>query len=229
MGRLPSAALRRLGLMAALSLLLAAPAAGFVGPEERRGDLDGDGDLESVRAERVDIPGVEDQFDQTAIHVRDNCPDGREVDRRVSGRQDNLALLRLRRADTRPGREVFFDLRSGAAGRGGEARLVAWRARSGYPCRVARRLFRYRNSRPTRRPRRSDGDVATFLIRLRNASRRFRGLEIVLDERFQRPGEPSCCGSIKKVTYWRYSRRLDRYLRYRTKLRYRKPFPGARR
>jgi hypothetical protein len=41
----------------------------------------------------------------------------------------------------------------------------------------------------------------------------------VLSEIFLRAGEPLCCGSVKKVTYWRYSRRLDRYLRYKTKVR----------
>jgi hypothetical protein len=221
--------LRKTVLIAALSLLLAAPALGFVGPEERRGDLDGDPALESVRAVRVDLRGVENMFDQTAVNLRDTCPDGRVLDVRIAGPQDNLAFLRLRRADTRPGREAFLDLRSGAAGRHGEARLVAWRPQNDFECRRARDLFLYRSIRPTRRPRGSNGDVASFLIRLRNASRRFRGVEIALDERFQRRGEPSCCGSIQKVTRWRYSNRADKYVRYRTVVKRRKPFPGARR
>ena len=220
--------MRRLFLISILALTLAAPAAGFVGPEERRGDLDGDSALESARAVRVDLRGVENMFDQTAVNVSDTCPDGRTLDVRIAGPQDNLALLRLTAADNRPGREVFVDLRSGAAARHGETRVVAWRAQNDFDCRRARDLFAYKSIRPTRRPRGSNGDVASFLIRIRQITRRFAGPEIALDERFQRRGEPSCCGSIKKVTYWRYSSRADRFVHYRTVIKRRKPFPGAR-
>lgn len=199
-------------------LVLSAPAASFVGPETRRGDLDGDGQRETVRTVRVDLPGVEDMFDRTAIRVSDTCPGGREVEERIAGPQDNLALLRLRAADTRPGEEVFVDLRSGAAGRLGEARVVAWRRRAGFPCRRARQLFRYLTDRHTRTPAGGTGDISSFRVRLRDVSRRYRGLEVALDERFLRRSDPQCCGSIKKVTYWRYSRGRDRYVRYRTRV-----------
>ena len=178
-----------------------------------RGDLDADGKTETVRAVRVDLPGVKDEFDQTAIEVTDDCGT-----KRIAGPQDNLVLLRLKRADTRPGREVFADLRSGAAGRLGEARLVAWRK-----C-APRNLFAYDSDHHTRTPKRGNGDISAFLVKVRNLTRRYRGLEVSLNERFNRPGEPSCCGSISKTTRWRYSRKRDRYVRYRTKIRYHKPF-----
>jgi hypothetical protein len=209
---------RRLALTIALALALVASAPAFVGPEQRRGDLDGDPATETARAVRVDIPGVENRFDQTEIRVSDDC-DGQRIDQRITGVQDNLALLRLKRADTRRGREVFADLRSGAAGRVGEARLVAWRVSAGFPCRVPRDIFRYETEDPTRTPRGGTGDISSFLISVRNIVRRYRGLEIALDERFLRRGDATCCGSIKKVTYWRYSARRDRYVRYRTVLR----------
>ena len=213
--------MRRVALATGLALALAAPALGYLGPETRRGDLDGDRQDETVRAVRVDVAGVEDMFDATAIEVGDSCPGG-PVNRRIAGPQDNLALLRLRRADTRRGNEVFVDLRSGAAGRLGEARLVAWRRRAGFPCREPRDLFKYLSDRHTRTPRGGNGDISSFLIRLRDVTRRFRGLEVALDERFTRRRDPLCCGSIQKVTYWRYSRARDRYVRYRTVVKYRR-------
>jgi hypothetical protein len=209
--------LRRLFLLPALALLVAAPAYGFLGPKQVRGDLDADGQLETVRAVRVDVPDVDDQFDQTAIEVSDDCGSQGTVTRRIAGPQDNLVLLRLKRADTRPGREVFADLRSGAAGRLGEARLVAWRGCEPHE------LFDYNSDHHTRTPRGGNGDISAFFVNVRNVSKRYRGLEIALNERFNRPGEPTCCASISKVTYWRYSRARDHYVHYRTKLRYYKP------
>ena len=209
--------MRRAVPLAVLALALAAPASAWVGPEQKTGDLDGDGQGETVSSKRVDIKGVANAFDQTEVRVADTCPDGRQFDARIAGPQDNLALMRLKAADTRPGREVFVDLRSGAAGRLGEARLVAWRERAGLPCRAPRNLFFYKD--PTRRPRGSTGDVSSFLIRVRNITRRYRGLEIALDERFLRRGDANCCGTFKKVSYWRYSRARDRYVVYRTVVR----------
>lgn len=208
---------RRLALAALLALVLAAPAAAWVGPEQKVGDLDGDGQGETVSSKRVDIKGVANAFDQTEVRVADTCADGRQFDARIAGPQDNLALMRLKSADTRPGREVFVDLRSGAAGRLGEARLVAWRQRAGFPCRAPRNLFFYKD--PTRPPRGATRDVSSFLISLRNIVRRYRGLEIALDERFLRRGDATCCGTYKKVSYWRYSRARDRYVPFRTVVR----------
>ncbi len=200
-----------------LACLVVAPAAAFVGPETRRGDLDGDRPLERVEAVRVDLRGVGDAFDRTAIRVTDSCR-GRSVTRRVAGPQDNLATLRLKAVDPRPGKEVLVDLRSGASGRLGEARVVAWR-RGGPSCRRPRSLLAYFSDRPTSSPRGATGEVSFFSVRLRNASRRYPGIEILLSERFLRRGDPPCCGSIVKRTLFRYSRARDRYLRYRVTVR----------
>jgi hypothetical protein len=209
--------MRRLALAPASACLLAAPALAFMGPVTKRGDLDGDRARESVTVKRVDIPGVDDAFDRTEVRVKDSCPSG-SVNRRVAGPEDNLELLRLKRADTHTGREVYVKLRSGAAARLGQARLVAWRRASGRACRKPRPLFSYSSDRHTATPPGGTGDISAFDTKLRNASRRFRGLEVVLVETFNTASDPPCCGSLKKRTYWRYSRGGDRYVRYGTKL-----------
>jgi hypothetical protein len=216
----------RLVLAIGLALVLAAPALGYLGPETRRGDLDGDGQLETVRAVRVHVRGVSKKFDQTAIEVSDTCQGGGTTRRRIAGPQDNLNILRLVRADTHRGSEVFTDLRSGASGRLGEARLVAWRRTSGFPCRAPRYLFKYLSDHHTRTPPGGNGDISAFRVRVRELTSRFRGRELTLDERFTRKGEPLCCGSIEKLTYWRYSRSRDRYVRYRTVVKNHKPTGG---
>ena len=209
--------MRRLVLTTLVLSLAAAPAAAFVEPVTLRGDLDGDRALERVDAVRVDLEGVADAFDRTAIRVTDVCR-GRRVTRRVAGPQDNLATLRLRTVDPRPGKEILVDLRSGASGRLGEARVVAWR-RGGASCRRARSLFAYHSDRPTSSPPGATDEVSFFSVRLRNASRRHAGTEILLGERFLRRGDPACCGSIRKNTLLRYSRARDRYVPYRTTVR----------
>jgi hypothetical protein len=200
---------RRPLLTTAFLLALAAPALGWLGSVEKHADLDGDGSAETVKTVRVPVPGVTDQhFDQTAIEIAASC-----ATTRIAGPQDNLALMRLRNADGRKGREVFVDLRSGAAARLGEARVVAWRH-----CKP-RQLFRYKTDHHTHTPAGGNGDITGF-----NAGYRRRkgssALDVVLKEQFLRKGEPQCCGSIHKTTVWRYSRRLDRYLRLSSKLRF---------
>jgi hypothetical protein len=207
--------LRRLAPIALLALALAAPAAAFVEPVTKRGDLDGDADRETVRARPV---GPASGFQRTQVRITDSCPAG-ALDRRIAPIHDNLEKLRLKRADRRKGSEVFVILRDGARGALGETRLVAWRPRGGHPCRESKPLFVYDSDRPTRTPRGGNGDIAFFNASIRDITRRFRGLEIALDERFQRAGDPPNFGSIKKVTYWRYSVKRDRYLRYRAVVR----------
>ena len=62
-------------------------------------------------------------------------------------------------------------------------------------------------------------EVSSFGVRLRAASRRYAGTEIVLTERFLERGDPACCGSIRKATLLRYSRARDRYVPYRATVR----------
>ena len=208
--------MRRLVLTALLACVAAAPAAAFLKPVTLMADLDGDGDEERVEAVRVDLEGVDDMFDRTAIRVSDTCA-GQTVTRRIAGPQDNLALLRLKPIDPRRGREVFVDMRSGASGRLGEGRVVAWRKRGA--CSRPRALFTYRSDSPTRPPAGATDEISYFGLRARPLTRRYPGTELVLVEQFLRRGEPSCCGSIRKTTLLRYSRAKDRYVVYRVGVR----------
>jgi hypothetical protein len=209
-------------LPSVLALALAAPALAIDEPLTRTGDLDGDMGLEVVRAEPVDVPGA--SFKRTKVTISDTCPAG-PIRRRAAGIQDDLETLRLRRADTREGREVFTVLRSGARGVLGESNLVAWRRSMGNPCRKRRWLFRYDSDDPTRTPPGGNGDIESFRVRLSDFSDNYSGLELKLDERFQTDDDPPTFGSLKKVSYWRYKRSRDRYVRFRTKIRELQP-PG---
>ena len=207
--------MRRLISGIALACLAATPAGAFVRHVSLTADLDGDGDAEQVEVVRVDLEGVEDRFDRSAIRVSDSC-EGRTVTRRIAGPQDNVALLRLKPIDPRAGREVFADMRSGASGRLGEGRVVAWRKRGA--CSLPRRLFSYRSDRPTRAPPGTTGEISFFGLRVKELTRRHRGAELVLREQFLRRGEPGCCGSVRKTTLLRYSRAKDRYVSYRVRV-----------
>jgi len=209
---------RRLVPTILLLLLVAAPAVATFKTVTLTADLDGDAGLEKVEAERVKVEGAEARFDQTAIRVSDTC-DGQIVSRRVAGPQDTLTLLRLKPLDTRTGREVFVDMRSGASGRLGEARVIAWRKRGGTPCRGPRSLFAYLSSHPTVSPPGATREVSFFSLRAKELSRRFGGTELQLVEQFLKRGEPGCCGSIRKTTLLHYSRPADRYVPYSTSVK----------
>ena len=181
----------------------------------RTTNLDGDAGRErvttSTRPDRV--------FGRrTIVRISDRCPGG-SLRRVVSGRNERLQFLKVVNADTRRAKEVFFTIRSGAAGRGGESRLVAWR-RTGDPrvCRTPQYLFRYSIDRATRRPRGTES-VAGFDVTLGERESRFPGREVLLRERFVRAGEAFCCPSVTKRSFYRYDRAGDRYVKYRTSVR----------
>jgi hypothetical protein len=205
---------RRLVAIPLLLLATAAPAAAFVKPVIKRGNLDSDAARETVRATAVGPAGG---FQRTQVRITDHCPT--TVNRRIAPLHDNLERLRLIHADRRKGSEVFVILRDGARSALGEARLVAWRPHGGQQCRVPKALFTYDTDRHTRTPAGGNGEIAFFRASIRNITKRFRGPEIAIDERFSRTGDPPNFGSIKKVTRWRYSPAKDRYVRYQTIVR----------
>jgi hypothetical protein len=208
------AGVRRLLAILVLVLAPAAPAAAFVKPVVKHGDLDGDAAKETVRASAV---GPQGGFQRTQVRIVDHCPAA--IDRRIAPVHDNLQTLRLKHADRRKGSEVFLVMRDGALSALGEARLVAWRPHAGPQCRAPRALFDYDTDRHTRTPAGGTGDIAFFKASIRDITKRYRGPEIAVDERFSTAADPPNQGSIKKVTYWRYSAKRDRYLRYKTLVR----------
>ena len=197
---------------AAFGAMTAASALAFYEPFEKGGDLDGDPGVESARTAPVIVSGEQ----WTEVRVSDACPDGTTTDRRISGVEESLGHLRLVEADTVAGREVFVDLRSGASGRAGEFRLVAWRP--AVPCPAPRTLFSYATERSSRPPRGALRGASNFRALVRNVERRFPGREVVLDEFFVGRGGAGCCPSFRKRRYFRFDRRSDRYKRYRTRV-----------
>lgn len=204
----------RLVLVAATIAMAAATSApAFFEPVERRGDLDGDAGIERAFTAPRPVRGEE----WTEVRVSDDCPAATATNRRISGVEESLGRLRLVAADTRPGREVFLDLRSGASGRNGETRLVAWRPTAGCP--APRRLFAYRPERSSRPPRGALRGAANFGAVVRDVERRFAGREVILDELYVTRRVPAgCCPSFRKRRYFRYDPRSDRYRRYRTRV-----------
>lgn len=198
-----------------LALVFAAPAAGFFEDRSLYGDLDGDGTPETVRTVRVladPATGPDDEADRVKVNVADTCPN----DTTVTGVEDGVGFMRLVEADTRAGRELSVDLRSGASARAGEYRLMAWRLDPA-GCGTRRDLFRYLSEKPTRRPKGTMGAVS-FGTKVKELERRYRGKELVLIEGWVRRGDSFCCPSVMKRSYYRYDPVRDRYARYKTKL-----------
>jgi hypothetical protein len=116
------------------------------------------------------------------------------------------------------GRELYAELRSGAAGRAGEAHLVAFRRSGARGCSAPRELFSYSSERPSRRPR-SARSFNNFAVYVRELERRFKGREVRLDETYLARGDGACCPSLMKRTLLRFDRRRDRYVRYDVSVR----------
>jgi hypothetical protein len=214
--------MRRPALVAApiLALALAAPAAGLFKPKSLSGNLDSDANVEKVVAERVPDPvdPADDALAQTAVDVIDNCG-GTEIKTRVAGPQEALVALKLVDADTHPGKDVFADLRSGASGRVGEIRLVSWRPTSGAPnCAAAHDLFKYRSNHPTHRPANTVA-MSDFVVAIKDFTRRFRGNELRLSEGWATRTDALCCPTYEKLSFYRYVKARDRFIRYHTELK----------
>jgi hypothetical protein len=205
---------------AVLALLLAAPAVAFFKPKSVSGNLDSDANIEKVVAEKV--PDATDPSDdtlaQTAVDVIDQCGPT-EVHVRVAGPQEALIELKLLTADTQPGKDILADLRSGASGRVGEVDLVSWRPiPGGTPCAGPHYLFRYRSAHPTHRP---PGTVAMtdFVVDVKNFTRRFPGNELRLSEGWATRNDALCCPTYEKLSFYRYAKSRDRFIRYHTELK----------
>ena len=215
------AGVRFLSLLALAAIALTASAAfAIFKPKSVSGQLDSDPDVEQVKA--VEIPSPLDPTDhdlsQVAVDVLDNCPSG-QTDQRIAGPEEALVTLRLVNADTRPGKEAFVDLRSGASGRHGELRIVGLRpAPSGSAvCAVPHNDFNYSSTRPTHHPRGANA-LTDFELSVKNLTRRFKGKELRLLEGWAKPTDALCCPSFEKTTLYRYDRKRDRYVRYASKV-----------
>jgi hypothetical protein len=161
---------------------------------------------------------ADDQFKRRRIEIEDSCA-GAVHAIPISSVQDFVYRLRVVEADGATSRpEVFFDIRSGATGRGGEARVVRLDDAAPGACPKALTLFRY-PSRATLGPvPRGASGHDDWSPSLGNYSRRYRGREIRLTETYVDRNDAFCCPSFKRVSYFRYNRARERYVRYLTRV-----------
>jgi hypothetical protein len=207
--------------------------AGTAGAAERSvsADLDGDGAAERVVArqlcEAIDggslrpaqPPCGDGEFPRQRIEIEDSCS-GQLVTHVASSVQDNVYRLRVREADgLTGGPEVFFDLRSGATGRGGDIRVVRLDQSGG--CSVVRTLFRYpaRATRGAIPKRRGAVGRDSFSVSVRELQRRYRGRELRVTETYVDRDDAFCCPSFRRVSLWFFARNLDSYVRYKTRVK----------
>ncbi|MGH2943998.1 MAG: hypothetical protein ACRDLN_14625 [Solirubrobacteraceae bacterium] len=193
----------------------------------RVADLDGDGVSETVRAHETACfpPGGETEPPCDAgdlrtffVEVSDSCAAG-AVTLRLSRDFDFVSFARVLDADgDGQRRELVFELRAGATGRGVQAKVVRFGSGPSGCVAVARTLFSY--PRPDTIGRRPKGtSLATGSLAVRDFSQRFAGLELRTSESYARPTDAGCCPSHRRVTFWRFVAARSGYTPYRTTLK----------
>jgi hypothetical protein len=159
----------------------------------------------------ANLEPVEDRFGypQRRVVLEDDCG---PRSYRVLPPRDTVEVLRVLEADGRRDRpEVLAEGRSGAAGRAGITRI----ARAGPPCAPPRILFSYSSTDPRPRPPRGTY-VTNYGLTLRDYTPDHRGREIRLREFLVRNDRPPLAANRQRLSYWRYSRAGDRWVRYRS-------------
>jgi hypothetical protein len=190
-------------------------------------DLDGDGIDETVRAHETACfppkgeqrpPCKRDVLRTLFVEVADSCAGGTKA-LRLSREMDGVSLARIVDADgDGNARELAFELRAGATGRGVQSKVVTFQARPDGCVAVRRTLFSY--PRPKSIGRRPKGtSFATGDLAIRDFDPGMPGLELRTRETYARPADAGCCPSYSRVTYWRLVAARGGYTRYRTKLR----------
>ena len=222
-------------LLAAATACLCASALAADRPRQpldtpRVADLDGDGTNETVRvretacfnAEGTSDPPcstADDVFRTLVVEVLDSCAGGSgEVALTLSREMEFVSTGRLIDAD-RDGqaRELVFEVRAGASGRAVQAKIVSFKAGPGNCVAVRKTLFSYpRADSIGRRPKGSSFSTGSLVVK--DFTKRFAGLELRTLESYARAGDPGCCPTWQRTTYWRFDKAADRYRTYRTKL-----------
>jgi hypothetical protein len=190
-------------------------------------DLDGDGTNETVRAHETACyspkgeqkpPCKKDVLRTLFVEVVDSCAGGTKA-LRLSREMDGVSLARIVDADgDGKARELAFELRAGATGRGVQSKVVSFQAGPGGCVAVRRTLFSY--PRPDTIGRRPKGtSFATGDLAIRDFDPGAPGLELRTRETYARPTDAGCCPSYSRVTYWRFDAARAGYRPYRTKLR----------
>lgn len=189
-------------------------------------DLDGDGTNETVRAHETVCYGPDGRFPPPCpkvglrslyVELTDDCEGGAHAIA-LSRELDFMTLARIVDADhDGHARELAFEARAGATGRGVQAKVVAFRATAGGCAAVRRTLFSY-PQRATIGRRPPGVAFASGALAVGDFSPRLQGLELRTTDAYARPADPGCCPSYRRVTYWRYDVEHHAYRAYRTKL-----------
>ena len=220
-------------LLAAAAAAVAVAAPRTPGPLDRPlvADLDGDGTKETVRLRETacfssggetapPCPNRDDVFRGIVVEVVDSCTaGGGERVLTLSRAMEGVAFARLLDAD-RDGkaRELAFELRAGASGRGVQSKIVSFRAGAGGCVAVRRTLFSYpRPQTIGKRPRGTSFSTGGLVIK--NFTSRFAGPELRTRESYARGNDPGCCPSYERTTYWRFEPKSGSYKPYHTRLR----------
>jgi hypothetical protein len=194
-----------------------------------RADLDGDGTNETIRIRETNCysldgeftppcPDRDDVFRTLVVEVADTCGAGERV-LTLSREMDAVTFARLLDAD-RDGhaRELAFELRAGASGRGVQSKIVSFRAGADGCVAVRKTLFSYPQPATIgKRPR--GAFFSTGGLDIRNFSTRWPGAELRTFESYVRGSDPGCCPSYDRTTYWRFVPSRRAYTPYRTQLR----------
>jgi hypothetical protein len=199
----------------------------------RLADLDGDGTNETVRVretacydEKGETPPpcsrTDDAFRTLVVEVADSCAGGRgpggERVLTLSREMDSVSQGRIVDADgDGQARELFFEVRAGAAGRAVQAKIVSFKPGADGCVAVRRTLFSYPRKDSTG-PLPRGGSFSTGSLQVRDFTKRFGGLELRTYESYARGDDPGCCPTWERTSYWHFDRAHDRYRRYRTKL-----------
>jgi hypothetical protein len=220
---------RRLLASSFFWLLLPSLALAAAGDRPRTVNLDSDPAPETVVAEKLCestdgslVPpaptcGV-DQFPRRRVKIEDTCG-GQPTNVAISSTQDFVDRLRVTEADGATARpETFFDLRSGATGRGGDIRVVRYDDVVG-ACPQPRDLFRYPSKRTLGPIPKGAFGRDSFSVAVRNFSKRYRGKEVRVRETYVDRNDAFCCPSFERRTFFRFNRKLDRYARYQSSVK----------
>ena len=230
--------LRRLLCLIVLLAAAAAPTPAVAAPRPPQpldrplvADLDGDGTNETVRLRETacfsadgdlqpPCPNRDDVFRTIVVEVVGTCAGGRgERVLTLSREMDGVTFARRLDAD-RDGqaRELAFELRAGASGRGVQSKIVSFRTGADGCVAVRRTLFSYPQPQTIgKRPRGTY--FSTGGLDIRNFSSRYPGPELRTIESYARGNDPGCCPSYQRTTYWRFAPKSGSYTPYRTKLR----------
>jgi hypothetical protein len=151
--------------------------------------------------------------------IQDTCV-GEPYTRAASSVQDWVDRLRVVETDGATSRpEIFFDLRSGATGRGGDVRVVRYGDRKGGARPKTHTLFHYPTTKTLGPIPRGAAGRDSFSAFVRDYRKQSRGKEIRLVETYVDRDDAFCCPSFRRVTYFRFARNPDTYVRYRTRVR----------